>query len=55
MWAQTRVKGRPTADKHALDGDVILAAQALQVNGIVVTENIGHLAELIEAHTWQEL
>lgn len=55
LWAQMRVKGRPTADRHALDGDVILAAQALQVNGIVVTENMGHLSELIEARRWQEL
>lgn len=55
MWAQVRVKGRPTADRHALDGDVILAAQARQVGGIVVTENINHLAQLIDARTWQEL
>lgn len=55
LWAYMRAKGKPTADRQALDGDVILAAQALQVAGIVVTENIGHLAELTEARTWQEL
>jgi predicted nucleic acid-binding protein len=55
LWASVRSKGRPTAERHALDGDVLLAAQALQVGGIVVTENIGHLGQLIEARTWQEL
>lgn len=55
LWANVRIKGKPTADRHALDGDVILAAQALQVGGIVVTENVGHLAELVDARSWQEL
>ena len=55
LWARVRMKGRPTADRHALDGDVILAAQAIQVGGVVVTENVGHLAEFVDAYTWREL
>ncbi len=55
LWAQARKEGRPTAHPFALDGDVILAAQALSVGGIVVTDNAGHLARFVETRTWQEL
>ena len=55
FWAQARRRGRSTGDPRELDGDMILAAQARQVNGTVVTENIGHLALFIEAKSWQEL
>jgi len=55
FWAQARKQGRPTADPKELDCDVILAAQALEVAGIVVTDNIGHLSLFVEAKRWTEI
>lgn len=55
LWAQARQDGIPTADPKALDCDVILAAQALEVDGRVATENVGHLAHFVTAKTWREL
>ena len=55
LWAEVRKSGRPTADSHALDGDVILAAQALQVGAIVATENIGHLPLFVDARDWKAM
>lgn len=55
LWAESRQEGLPTADPKALDCDVILAAQALGVNGIVATENVGHLARFVTAKTWREV
>jgi predicted nucleic acid-binding protein len=55
LWAETRRIGQPTADPKALDGDVILAAQALDVGGIIATENVGHLSRLAEARHWKDI
>ena len=55
LWAQARNQGTPTADPKALDCDVILAAQALSENGIVATENVGHLSLFVEAKDWREI
>lgn len=46
LWADARNRGLPTAPPQGLDGDVILAAQALSVQGRVATTNRGHLATL---------
>ncbi len=54
LWAQMRQQGRATADAKALDGDVLLAAQALQVNTIVITENVGHLSRMVVARRWRD-
>jgi predicted nucleic acid-binding protein len=55
LWAQARRSGLPTADPKALDCDVILAAQALTVQGMVATENVGHLSRFVEARHWREI
>lgn len=55
LWAEARRRGRTTADPKELNGDVILAAQALEAGGIIVTDNKGHLEQFVEARTWQEL
>jgi predicted nucleic acid-binding protein len=57
LWAQVRNSGLPTASDPALDGDVILAAQALQLNTpvIVATANPGHLSRLVNADLWSNI
>ena len=55
LWAQARNSGLPTADPKALDCDVILAAQALEKDGIVATENVGHLSRFVDARDWRDL
>ncbi|OKH54974.1 hypothetical protein NIES2101_05255 [Calothrix sp. HK-06] len=54
LWAEARLRGRPTADPSALDGDVILATQAISVENegyevVIATTNVGHLS------TWTEI
>ncbi len=60
FWAQVRKQGMPTADDKALDGDVILAAQAILIQDeghevIIATTNVGHLSRLAEAKTWRDI
>lgn len=60
FWADTRQQGRPTADPRALDGDVILAAQAFLLTGdgaevVIATTNVKHLAHLVPARLWSEI
>jgi predicted nucleic acid-binding protein len=58
FWAQTRAHGRPTADPHALDGDVILAAQAIGAgvpDVLVATTNTVHLDSLVRAALWSSI
>lgn len=60
LWADLRRKGRPTADPAALDGDVILAAQALTTGlsperVVVATTNPGHLSLMVQAEHWEKI
>lgn len=58
LWADLRRAGVPTAAPGSLDGDCILAAQALLSAGpgdvvTVATDNVGHLGRLVDAQTWE--
>jgi predicted nucleic acid-binding protein len=62
LWAQAWKAGYRTADDQALDGDVILAAQALDYTGlgdrlIIATENVEHLSRYVgnRARNWDAL
>jgi predicted nucleic acid-binding protein len=58
FWAQARQQGRPTADDKALDGDVILAAQAMTlgaVDVVIATTNVGHLSRFAPAALWPDI
>jgi predicted nucleic acid-binding protein len=54
LWAKARKLGKPTADPKELDSDVILSAQALYADAIIITENIGHLSLFTDAVNWKE-
>ena len=61
FWAIARQRGLPTADDRALDGDVILAAQARfieetwQQEVVIATTNVGHLSRFASAREWREV
>ena len=60
LWAEARNRGKPTAHPEALDGDVILAAQALLVaevgnEVIIATTNVKHLSQFIDAREWRKI
>ncbi len=60
LGAEARRAGKPSADKHALDGDVILAstAQLFEADGrqvLVATDNVKHLERWVPAIRWWEI
>ncbi len=60
LWATARNAGKPTASPDALDGDVILAAQALGLglplsDFVVATTNVGHLSQFVPAALWTDI
>ena len=52
FWAVARRHGRPTANPAALDADVLIAAQAIEMQATVVTSNAGHLGQWVTVKTW---
>lgn len=62
FWAVVRKAGRPTADRHALDGDAILAGVAATTGSpgddvVIATTNVGHLSRFpgVVARRWDEI
>jgi hypothetical protein len=58
LWAAARRAGKPTASHKAIDGDVILAAQALALGAspiVVATGNVAHLARYVTAQDWRSV
>jgi predicted nucleic acid-binding protein len=49
LWAKCRSLGWPLSTEQALDGDVILAAQAQLVGGMIATTNRKHLEIFVTA------
>ena len=60
LWANVRSLNLQTADPHALDGDVILAAQTLALglpfeSIVVATGNPAHIARFATAKFWPDI
>ena len=58
LWATARQAGKPTAGDKNIDGDVILAAQALMLNEpdyVIATMNVGHIGRYANAQEWQTI
>lgn len=60
LWVEARNAGVATADKHALDGDVIVTAQALSLGlntseFVVATKNVRHLSRFVPADLWANI
>lgn len=53
LWAQTRISGLPRGPEEELDADVILAAQAQQAGGQIITTNEKHFRNIAEIFDWR--
>lgn len=60
LWAKVRRQGKPTADPHALDVDMILAAQVLTAGFepdefVIATSNVSHISLVAPAEPWKNV
>jgi len=58
FWAQARQQGQPTASDKTIDGDMILAAQAMTLgvsDVVIATTNVGHLSRFAPAELWHNI
>lgn len=62
LWAQARSAGQGCAPPEALDGDVLIAAQAQHLplfpgasQALVATSNVSHLSRLVSAALWSDI
>jgi predicted nucleic acid-binding protein len=60
LWAKARTIGVATADIHAIDGDVIVASQALSLgldlnDFLIATSNVRHLSRFAPADLWTNI
>jgi predicted nucleic acid-binding protein len=60
LWAAARSAALPTAAPEALDGDCILAAQAVLAASpadtvTVATDNVAHLSRFVDARLWEAI
>jgi predicted nucleic acid-binding protein len=54
LWAMLRNAGVPTAASAGLDGDVLIAAQALAEDAVVITTNTRHFERVVRAGSWRD-
>lgn len=57
-WAMLRLAGLATAGPNELDGDCILAAQAISLGDphvVVATTNVLHLSRFVAADRWENI
>ncbi|MGO8671655.1 MAG: type II toxin-antitoxin system VapC family toxin [Capsulimonadaceae bacterium] len=60
LWAQARNSGTATADPKELDGDVLIASQAIDFGlppsqYVVATINVGHFSQFVPARNWRTI
>lgn len=55
LWATLRNAGTVTAAPNALDGDVLIAAQALAEGASVVTPSVRHFEAIVSALAWRDV
>ena len=58
FWATARQQGQPTAGDKTIDGDMILAAQAVTLgvaDFVIATTHVDHLSRFVTAKLWQAI